>query len=85
MKKFEYVMRGIMGFHARPAVLIVDEARKFKSKITIYSNGRHANAAEVFDIMSLTAKRGQAVLVEVDGEDEELAAEAILNLLTKML
>lgn len=35
MKKFEYKVKDEVGIHARPAGLLVKEAKKFQSRITL--------------------------------------------------
>lgn len=77
MKSFNYVIKDIVGMHARPAGLLVKEAKKYKSKICIARrNGNSDDAAEATKIMALLAlglKCGEAIIVSVEGEDEESA------------
>jgi len=81
MKTFTYTIKDPAGVHARPAGVIVQEAKKYKSTCTIYANGKFADMKRIFGIMGLCIKNGQEVKVEVAGEDEEAAAIAIENAL----
>lgn len=73
MKQFNYVITDEIGIHARPAGLLVKEAKAFSSKITIAANGKTADAAKLLALMQLGAKKGTEVVVTVDGADEDAA------------
>jgi phosphocarrier protein len=85
MKKFSYTITDEVGIHARPAGLLVKEAKKFNSKIIISANGKTAEATKLISVMGLGAKKGTEIQVEVDGEDEKTATEAIKNFLEENL
>ena len=77
MKKFEYVVKDEVGIHARPAGLLVKEAKKYESKITISKDGKSAEATKLMAVMGLVVKCGQSVEVSVEGGDEDAAFEGI--------
>ena len=77
MKKFEYVVKDDVGIHARPAGLLVKEAKKYESKITISKDGKSAEATKLMAVMGLGVKCGQSVEVSVEGGDEDAAFEGI--------
>ena len=77
MKEFKYVVQDELGLHARPAGLLVKEAAKFKSAITLDSGAKKADAKRIMVVMSMGVKQGVEVTVTVDGEDEDAAFEAI--------
>ena len=77
MKKFEYVGKDEVGIHARPAGLLVKEAKKYESKITISKDGKSAEATKLMAVMGLGVKCGQSVEVSVEGGDEDAAFEGI--------
>lgn len=77
MKSFNYVITDEIGIHARPAGLLVKEAKKFTSKITIAANGKSAAATKLMAIMGMGVKTGADVTVTVEGDDEEAAFEAM--------
>ena len=73
MKKFEYVIKDEVGLHARPAGVLVKEAKKYESKVVISANGKSAEATRLMAVMALGVKCGQTVEVEITGPDEEMA------------
>ena len=77
MKEFKYVVQDELGLHARPAGLLVKEAAKFKSAITLDSGAKKADAKRIMAVMSMGVKQGVEVIVTVDGEDEDAAFDAI--------
>lgn len=77
MKNFEYVIRDEVGIHARPAGLLVKEAKKYESKIVISRDGKKAEATKLMALMGLGVKCGDTVMVEVEGADEDTAFEAV--------
>lgn len=77
MKKFEYVVKDEVGIHARPAGLLVKEAKKYESKISITKDGKSAEATKLMALMGLGVKCGDTVEVIVDGADEDTAFEGV--------
>lgn len=77
MKNFEYEIKDSVGIHARPAGMLVKEAKKYESKITIEANGKSAEATKLMAVMGLGVKCGQTVTITIDGADEDTAYENI--------
>lgn len=77
MKKFEYVIKDDVGIHARPAGVLVKEAKKYESKITISCDGKSAEATKLMAVMGLGVKCGQTVEVTVEGADEDTVVEEV--------
>ena len=57
--------------------MLVKEAKKYQSKITITKEGKTAEASKLMAVMSLGVKCGQTVQIAVEGADEEAAAAGI--------
>lgn len=85
MKKFEYVIKDEIGIHARPAGVLVKEAKKYESKIILSANGKSAEATRLMAVMGLGVKCGQTVTVEVTGADEETAYKVMKQFFEKNL
>ncbi len=81
MKEFNYVLTDENGIHARPAGILVREAAKFKSSITIQKDDKKADGKRLFSLMSLAAKKGDNILVTIEGEDEEQATKMLQDFL----
>lgn len=77
MKTFSYEIKDEIGIHARPAGLLVKEAKKYESKIILNVNGKSAEATRLMAVMSLGVKQGQVVEITAEGADEENAYEGI--------
>ena len=77
MKEFKYVVQDELGLHARPAGLLVKEAAKYKSAITLDSGVKKADAKRIMAVMSMGVKKGVEVTVSIEGEDEDAAYETI--------
>ena len=77
MKEFKYVITDPVGIHARPAGLLVKEAKTFKSSIVVAKGEKEAKATALMKLMGMGIKQGDEVTIKVDGEDEEAAAAAM--------
>lgn len=77
MKEFKYTITDEVGIHARPAGLLVQEAKKFKSTITVTKGEKTSKATALMKLMGMGIVKGDEVTVRVEGEDEEAAAAAI--------
>ena len=77
MKEFEFVVTDPQGIHARPAGLLVKEAKKFESNISVFKGTRKGDLKKIFTIMALGVKQGETIKVQVEGADEEQAASAV--------
>ena len=79
MKKINYTVTAEAGIHARPAGLLVKKAAFFKSNIKILheQRGSEADLKRLMAVMALGVKQGDGIVLSVDGEDEEEAADAL--------
>lgn len=77
MREFTYVVKDPIGIHARPAGLLVKEAKKFQSVITLTKDGDEVDCLKLMRLMSLGVKNGDMVVVKADGADEDVAIAAI--------
>lgn len=71
------------GLHARPAAEFVKKAKSYSSDIKVIKDGKEANAKSSLNLMSLGAKQGDELTIRAEGEDEEAAAEALLELISQ--
>jgi len=77
MKSFSYVIKDELGIHARPAGLLVKEAKKFNSKAMLEVDGKITELTKLLALMNLGIKRGNKIKISIEGEDEEAAARAL--------
>ncbi|MDX1617906.1 MAG: HPr family phosphocarrier protein [Balneolaceae bacterium] len=71
------------GLHARPAAALVKLASKFESDFFIHMYGYRVNGKSILGVMTLAAEKGAELELELDGPDEEEAAEAIIDLIER--
>jgi phosphocarrier protein len=69
------------GIHARPAAEIVKVAGKYRADITIARDDLEVNAKSIMGVMMLAAECGATVRIRADGEDADVALEALSGLI----
>ena len=74
MQTFMYTIKVPVGLHARHAGLLVKEASKYRSDITVSFGDKTADAKRILGLMGLGAHQGDVLRVDVEGEDEDAAA-----------
>lgn len=70
-----------VGLHARPATVAVNAASKFKSDVKISFKGKTVNMKSIMGVMSLGIPTQSEVVITCEGEDEEVAANTIQEIL----
>lgn len=85
MKEFRYVITDEQGIHARPAGLFVKEAATCPCSVMICKDGKEVDAKRILGVMSLGVKKGQEIILKVDGEGEEEAIEKLSTFLKENL
>lgn len=69
-----------LGLHARPAAKVVDCASRFSSEITLSFNGREIDAKSIMSVLMLAAGQGSEIILNISGEDETAARDAMETL-----
>lgn len=77
MKTFNYTITDEVGIHARPAGMLVKEAKKFESGVIIKKGEKQADAKKLMVLMGLGVKCGEEVTVEISGADEDEACAVL--------
>ena len=77
MKEFSYTIKDELGIHARPAGILVKEAKEFSSEISIEKDGKKGNMKMIFSLMGMGIKCGDTVKITIEGEDEDVALSKI--------
>ncbi len=85
MKTFQYTIQDEMGIHARPAGMLVKEAKAFSSKVSLEAGGKTVAAGNILGVMSLGAKQGDTLTVTAEGADEDAAIAAMEKFLKENL
>lgn len=69
-----------IGFHARPASLIVNAASKFQSDITITKGEKSSVVKSMINLLALRVKMNDEIVISAEGIDEEEAVKALVDL-----
>jgi phosphocarrier protein len=69
------------GVHARPAAVIVQTVKDFKSMIFIQRDNNKINAKSIMGVITLGAGYGTELTISAEGEDEVLAVETLVHLI----
>jgi phosphocarrier protein len=77
MKEFKFTVTDPLGIHARPAGILVKEAKKFNSKITVWKGDKSCDMRKLLALMGMAVKQNDEITVQVDGDDEAACAEVI--------
>lgn len=68
------------GIHARPAAIIAQTANKFQSEVIISRDDTSVNAKSIMGVITMAAGYNTVLTMQVEGPDEEAAANAIVEL-----
>ena len=70
-----------VGLHARPATVAVNAASKFVCEVDVTYLDKTVNMKSIMGVMSLGVPTQSEITITCDGDDEEQAMEAIVNVL----
>jgi len=79
----DVVIRNKQGLHARPAVVFVEMANRFRSEVQIEKRGStlvRADGKSIMQLISLEAPVGTKLRIIAAGEDAEAAVEMLAAL-----
>ncbi len=72
-----------LGLHARASAKLTKLASGFESQVFLSRSGRRVNAKSIMGVMMLAAGIGSDVELEVDGDDESAAMNALTLLINE--
>ena len=85
MREFKYVITDPEGLHAGPAGELIKAAKAFGCAIKIAKDGKAVDCKKIFGVMGLGVKKGMAVTITFEGDDEDAACEAISSFMKEKL
>ncbi len=80
-KKIEFVVVDPAGMHIKPLTILVNEANRFDSRITLSYNKKSVNLKSIMGALSLGIPTKAAVCVLIEGADEEAALVGVTKVL----
>lgn len=69
-----------LGMHARAASKLVDACKPFASDIELTSGSKTVDGKSILSLLMLGAPVGTELILKVEGEDEDLAYDAICQI-----
>ncbi len=85
MVKARVAIRNLTGLHLRPAGALCNKAILYKSKIHFSIGDTTANAKSVLSVLGACVKCGDEIEFVCEGEDEEEALKAMIEIVTEGL
>lgn len=73
------------GLHARPAAVLANLAKRFRSEVQLVRGDEHVNAKSVVALMTMQVSHGEMVRFRATGEDAEEAVAALAEALSEGL
>lgn len=70
-----------LGLHARAAAKLVSTASAYSSKVKVAFNGKEVDGKSIMSVMMLAASKGCELTLKVEGDDQDNAMQAIVDLI----
>jgi len=75
-----------VGLHARPAADFVRAATLSNHEVSVVNKlGKRASGLSILGILSLGAKKGDELVIEVAGPDEEVVLKSLIHVVSSPL
>lgn len=74
MKKVKITFKNETGLHLRSVSKLVKKASRYKSNISLIKENQKYNVKSVMGILNIGLLKGDILMLEAQGEDEEAAA-----------
>jgi len=74
-----------VALHARPAATFVKTALKFKSRVTVGTDGKVADAKSILAVLALGAGGGTVLRLSAEGDDAPDALAALATCVSGLL
>ena len=81
MIKTQITISNKLGLHARAAAKFVGCAAAFSSAIEVGKDGKLVDGKSIMSVMMLAAGKGTVLDLEISGNDEDTALEALQTLI----
>ena len=78
------IVKNESGLHARPASMLMELSNEFKSDIFIHVNDMKIDCKSIISILLGQIYKDTPIKLIVEGEDEKIAFEAIVDLIENL-
>jgi len=72
-----------LGLHARPSAEFVKLASQFESEVSLGREEMRVNGKSIMGVMTLAAECGCELQIRAEGDDAEVAAQALADLVDR--
>ena len=80
MTRREVTIKNRLGLHARAAARFVHTANRFRARVVVSRNGKIMDGKSILGILLLAASQGSRLEVAAEGDDEQEAVAALVDL-----
>jgi phosphotransferase system HPr (HPr) family protein len=82
MKERSVTISNRLGLHARAAARLIRRASQFNSSVQLLreDTGETADGKSILSVLLLAAPRGTSLIIKTEGDDEERAIDALVEL-----
>lgn len=77
MKSAQVTIQWREGLHLRPAVRLVQLAKRYSSSVCLRCGGRVADLRSILSVLALCAAMGMTIEIDAEGPDEGEALQAV--------
>lgn len=77
MPSREVMVVNKLGLHLRAAAAFVQMAEKYPCKVAIHKDKHRANGKSILSVLALGAPRGEAIVLETNGDQADAALDAL--------
>lgn len=84
MIEHELIVANRLGLHARATAKLVQVLSGYRCNALLCAKGREVNAKSIMGVMLLAAGQGTTVMLRVEGEDEQAAVDAVVELFGRL-
>lgn len=76
-----FVIKNLLGMHARAAAAFVKTANRFQSDIWISKEKHTVNGKSIMGVLMLAAAKDSTVTLRIEGDDADEAMQALAELI----
>lgn len=69
------------GVHARPAMMLVQEAMRYPCEIFLIKDDMEANGKSIMGVLALAITKGSKIIIRADGGQEKEAVSKLVSLI----
>lgn len=77
----EITVTNHVGFHARPASLLIQTVQKFKSQVSLSKGDQMVDMKSIVSLLKLRVKCGDIIALSAEGSDEAVVIDALAALI----